>query len=467
MTTGSGSSPADREIHVRSEAHPVAHRDAHVLHDADVIGDAGATGRRSSAEACDDRGVDATRRTHGHRPRPPQRPSHPRRPPAGRHRSRHRSTDAALLVIDGTIAEVGPDATVASPEDARTHDFPDSTALPGLLDAHVHVTLPPTVDPLATMAEESDDELVTRGAVAAERMVRAGITHGLRLRRPEHHGAGRPRRHRRGISLGPRLLVSGRTMTQTKGHCHFFGGEADGVDGVKATVRRIIEEEGADGIKTFATGGGMTAGHQFPLRLVLGDGARGRWPTRPTGWASGSRPRPRRAGHPQRVDRRARLHPALHDAGQGMGVGVRRGRRPRHGRARHPRLPHDLGGLPQRGRVGHRHQQAPAEPGRDEPPRLVDERATAHRRGRDGGPRHGRGHQPHGLRRRAVPGARGVRAHRRPGRRGDPAGRPPAPRGTRASRTSPGRCARAWKPTSWSSTADPDERIRTCDAPAS
>ena len=64
----------------------------------------------------------------------------------------------------------------------------------------------------------------------------------------------------RGLTLGPRLLVSGRAVTQTGGHCHFFGGEADGVAGVRETVRKLLEDEGADGIKIMATGGGMTPG---------------------------------------------------------------------------------------------------------------------------------------------------------------------------------------------------------------
>ena len=57
--------------------------------------------------------------------------------------------DAALLVLDGRIAAVGRDDAVAQPEDARTLDLPGTTALPGLMDAHVHVTMPPTIDPLA------------------------------------------------------------------------------------------------------------------------------------------------------------------------------------------------------------------------------------------------------------------------------------------------------------------------------
>ena len=70
----------------------------------------------------------------------------------------------------------GSDDAVAHPEDARTLDLPDATALPGLMDAHVHVALPPTVDPIASLNEESDEDLVIRGTAASERMVRAGIT---------------------------------------------------------------------------------------------------------------------------------------------------------------------------------------------------------------------------------------------------------------------------------------------------
>ena len=84
---------------------------------------------------------------------------------------------AALLVIDGAD-RARSDATTrsAAPEDARTLDLPGTTALPGLMDAHVHVTMPPTIDPLASMEAESDEDLVVRGSAASERMVRAGIT---------------------------------------------------------------------------------------------------------------------------------------------------------------------------------------------------------------------------------------------------------------------------------------------------
>ena len=168
--------------------------------------------------------------------------------------------DAAVLVLDDRIAAVGPDAAVARPEDAAVLELPGRTALPGLIDSHVHVALPPTVDPLGSLGAETDDDLVVRGVAAGERMVRAGITtaydcgaRGLTAYRIRDAIG-------RGLSLGPRLLVSGRPVTQTGGHCHFFGGEADGVAGVRDLVRQLLDEEGADGIKIMATGGGLTPG---------------------------------------------------------------------------------------------------------------------------------------------------------------------------------------------------------------
>jgi imidazolonepropionase-like amidohydrolase len=66
----------------------------------------------------------------------------------------------------------------------------------------------------------------------------------------------------RGVVRGPRLSISGRPVTVTRGHCWPFGGEADGVEGVRAVVRQLVEQ-GVDWIKVMATGGGTRDTNQF------------------------------------------------------------------------------------------------------------------------------------------------------------------------------------------------------------
>lgn len=169
------------------------------------------------------------------------------------------AADQAILVEDGTIVAVGADASIARPAHARNYAFPDGTALPGLIDAHVHLIIPRSHGSmLDDMLALPDDDLVVLGAASAERFLRAGVTTvfdcgargntAFRIRDAVN----------RGLVLGPRTLVSGRPVTRTGGHCWWWGGEADGVDDVRAAVIRLLDEEGADGIKMMATGGYMT-----------------------------------------------------------------------------------------------------------------------------------------------------------------------------------------------------------------
>jgi imidazolonepropionase-like amidohydrolase len=169
------------------------------------------------------------------------------------------SANQALLIEDGTIVTVGPDASVPRPAHARTYAYPDATAVPGLIDTHIHLVIPRTPGSmLDEMLAMSDDELVVLGAASAERFLRAGVTTifdcgargdtAFRIRDAVNNG----------IVLGPRTLVSGRPITRRGGHCWWWGGEADTVEEVRTAVIKLLDEEGADGIKMMATGGYMT-----------------------------------------------------------------------------------------------------------------------------------------------------------------------------------------------------------------
>ncbi|MEU6353107.1 amidohydrolase family protein [Streptomyces sp. NPDC047072] len=167
--------------------------------------------------------------------------------------------DGAVLVEGDSIAAVGPRAQLADRigADERHLAFPDATVLPGLIDAHVHLAFDGGGDPVATLAESSDEKLLEDMRRRAEQLLSSGVTtvrdlgdrNGLALRLDGEIS--------RGGTSGPRIVSSGTPATPPGGHCHFLGGEVSGVDQVRDLVRRNLAA-GAGVIKAMVTGGGLT-----------------------------------------------------------------------------------------------------------------------------------------------------------------------------------------------------------------
>ncbi|HEY7144204.1 MAG TPA: amidohydrolase family protein [Streptosporangiaceae bacterium] len=164
----------------------------------------------------------------------------------------------ALLAGDGQILAAGPEPAVPRPPGAAELAFPGCTALPGLIDSHVHLTLSAGPDCLAVLESETDEQLVERGLANARRMAAAGITTVADLGARGQAGFEIARRAAAGPPFA-RVLAAGAPITPSRGHTCFFGGEADGAAGVAAAVRDRVER-GAAIIKIIATGGAMTAG---------------------------------------------------------------------------------------------------------------------------------------------------------------------------------------------------------------
>jgi imidazolonepropionase-like amidohydrolase len=165
----------------------------------------------------------------------------------------------ALLTGGDQILAAGPEHAVPRPAGVRELEFPGCTALPGLIDAHVHLTLNAGPDSLAVLATEDDELLLERGLRNARRMAAAGITAALDLGSRANVGFELTRAAGRSGSGAARVLVAGAPITPARGHTCFFGGEADGQAAVAAAVRDRAER-GAAMIKIIATGGSMTAG---------------------------------------------------------------------------------------------------------------------------------------------------------------------------------------------------------------
>lgn len=162
----------------------------------------------------------------------------------------------AVVVVDGTrIASVGTTA----PGGVGITDLGDVTLLPGLIDAHVHLSFDCGPDPVGSLATAADEDVLSWMRDAARTALGAGITTvrdlgdrryiSLRLRAET---AADP-------AAGPQILAAGPPITTTKGHCWYLGGEADGVDGVRAAVKEHADR-GVDVIKVMTSGGELTPG---------------------------------------------------------------------------------------------------------------------------------------------------------------------------------------------------------------
>ena len=168
----------------------------------------------------------------------------------------------AIVIQGDRIVSVGPEAEAQVPAGATSIDLPNATVLPGLIDAHTHLTFDPV------FGYESLGISIPREALTGAKNARVTLEAGFTTVR--NGGA----RGYADIALrdainagdvpGPRIDASGPALSITGGHCdndllpyEFHAtsdGAADGVEAVQHKVREIIKY-GADVIKVCATGG--------------------------------------------------------------------------------------------------------------------------------------------------------------------------------------------------------------------
>ena len=155
------------------------------------------------------------------------------------------------------IVAIGSEPELA--RSARVVRLEGASALPGLIDAHVHMTLDPAIArPLDQLAvpRETVEAAMRERALA---MLRAGITTARDLGGGAWLEVEFRDRVARGETPGPRLLCAGQPITSPGGHCHFWGGEAGTPDELRSVLRRQVEHR-VDWIKVMATGGVLTKG---------------------------------------------------------------------------------------------------------------------------------------------------------------------------------------------------------------
>ena len=181
--------------------------------------------------------------------------------------------DALVYVQDGIVVHAGPAEAGIVPPGTPRLDATGCTVLPGLIDAHVHLTT--NSEHQNVMPSDVFRGQVTRpgkllhGQRNAFRALAAGFT---TLRVMGHRGVGEIELRdfiESGLAAGPRLVVSPWWITMTNGHGDLFyppytprrrWDTADGVEECRKLVR-LQAREGADFIKVMASGG-MVRGEQ-------------------------------------------------------------------------------------------------------------------------------------------------------------------------------------------------------------
>ncbi|NUR95811.1 MAG: amidohydrolase family protein [Kribbellaceae bacterium] len=168
-----------------------------------------------------------------------------------------------VLIADGKIAGLGREVPASVP----VQELPGTTILPGLIDAHVHLTADGgagALDRLGKLriAAQTAGLAATRRALAAtiEQSLRLHLAAGVTTVRDlgDPYDAVLKWRHEAPAGL-PTVVAAGTPLTSVGGHCWGLGGEVSGPDAMRAAVGERAAN-GADVIKVMASGGVLTPG---------------------------------------------------------------------------------------------------------------------------------------------------------------------------------------------------------------
>lgn len=174
--------------------------------------------------------------------------------------------DNVLVTIKGDrITSVTSSGT--APKGAHVIELPNATLLPGLIDAHTHLTYDPNFGYQELAVSIPKEALI--GAKNARVTLEAGFTTVRNVGARGYTDIALRDAINEGMLPGPRMIASGPALSITGGHCDqnllpyewhaTSDGAADGIEGVQHKVREIIKY-GADVIKICATGGVLSKG---------------------------------------------------------------------------------------------------------------------------------------------------------------------------------------------------------------
>jgi len=161
--------------------------------------------------------------------------------------------DGAVVYDGDRITEVGPAGAVTIPPGAEIIDCPEEFLMPGLIDAHTHITVQPGLGDQIGQLMQPVERQTLRGVGNLRRMLRSGVTTARIMGEERWLDVAFKEETAKGSVVGPRLIISTRMITQSNGHGRALSA-FDGVDEVRKASRENLYY-GADFLKLFITGG--------------------------------------------------------------------------------------------------------------------------------------------------------------------------------------------------------------------
>jgi imidazolonepropionase-like amidohydrolase len=173
---------------------------------------------------------------------------------------------AVIVVRDGIIAAINP---AAVPEADQVLELPGMTLLPGLMDAHTHITADVSRGWQYAAVRRTAADYALVGAVNAGKTLQAGFTTVRDLGAAHFADVAVAQAIESGLIPGPEIIAAGNGIGSTGGHCDVTGfapgvletdwryGVADGADEVAKALRYQVKH-GARVVKLCATAGVMS-----------------------------------------------------------------------------------------------------------------------------------------------------------------------------------------------------------------
>ncbi len=166
--------------------------------------------------------------------------------------------DAVVVIQGDTVVRVGT-GNAAVPAGARVVDLRPLTAIPGLIDAHTHMTYwRDKARPNGAGAPRSKDSIVMAAAENARHTLEAGVTTVRDLGASNYTDIAMRDSINKGVMLGPRMFVAGYGLTKINAAPTAASGAARGRVRDTTDIREAVKAQaaaGADWIKVYGSTG--------------------------------------------------------------------------------------------------------------------------------------------------------------------------------------------------------------------